>query len=66
MIRDCSELKSVVIGEESFFSDEDRGNGKGQLMIHNCGKLEMIEIGNISFGRYSKKFELRSDILLLW
>ena len=62
VIRECSELKSVVMGERSFVSDED---DNGFVLITNCQKLELIEIGGKSFSNYRKGFELKSFVAWL-
>ena len=58
----CSELESVIIGEGSFMNDED-DEESGRLLINNCEKLELLEIGYESFHKYRELFDLKSIIL---
>ena len=62
IIMKCLELRSVIIEEESFFNrNNDR---RGQFIIDDCNKLELLEIKNGSFYHYDK-FELKSDLIMI-
>lgn len=52
-----TELESIVIGENSFLSDEESENGS--LRIVNCPKLCSIRVDEESFNRFHS-FELRN------
>ena len=51
ILNEMSELKSVVIGENSFRMSGVKRND-GLLRVTNCGKLESIELRNGSFEDY--------------
>ena len=61
-IRYCSELESVLIGEESFMNNED-DEESGRLIINDCERLELLEIGDKSFHGYTELFDLKSIIM---
>lgn len=60
-IEECYELVSVLIGEDCFVNEEEKGTGN--FTIRDCEQFEMIEIGARSFHNYRGKFELKSDFL---
>ena len=58
MFSECFVLKSIVIGTNSFTLTKDTKSGN--LLIHECPALELLEIGGESFCYYCNKFELKS------
>ena len=62
MIDNCTELKSIRIGNHSFTNSAYL---KGQFFIQNCPKLEAIEIGNYSLTYCCEQLELKSSLSIL-
>lgn len=57
IIAECSALKSVAVGENSFKGDWNHRDGS--FLIHDCDKLDVLEISDNSF-KYFGKCELKS------
>ena len=62
MINGLNELKSLVIGSNSFTKNKNNyGNDESRsFSILNCIELESIEIGSYSFSDYGGEFELKN------
>ena len=58
VIDGLNELESVIIGEKSFFLDENTGKGS-KCVIMNCDQLSEIHFGDRSFWWY-ELFELKN------
>ena len=60
MINGLNELKSLVIGSNSFTKNKNNygNNSSRSFHILNCIELESIEIGSYSFSDYGGGFEL--------
>ena len=59
LINNLMDLKSLVIGSNSFSMDYGDHSFRS-FRILNCDKLESIEIGSFSFSDYGDEFELRN------
>ena len=59
LINNLMDLKSLVIGSNSFSMDYGDHSFRS-FRILNCDKLESIEIGSYSFSDYGDEFELRN------
>lgn len=62
-ISNCEELETVSIGRCCFLFKLNKEKLKGCFLIHDCGHLKEVTIGDYSFVVYRKCFELRSMVL---